>query len=110
MSIDKITSGLSSGIEQIRPVKDLQAPSAGGKVGQPGKESFGDMLAEAIKDVDRMQTEADGKITGLMTGTGGVTPHDAMLALEKADIAFQLMNQIRTKIVRAYEEVMRTQV
>jgi flagellar hook-basal body complex protein FliE len=33
-----------------------------------------------------------------------------MVALEKADVAFQLMSAIRGKIVRAYEEVMRTQV
>jgi flagellar hook-basal body complex protein FliE len=40
----------------------------------------------------------------------GVQTHEAMIALEKADVAFQLMNNIRMKITRAYEEVMRTQV
>jgi flagellar hook-basal body complex protein FliE len=40
----------------------------------------------------------------------GVTTHEAMIALEKADIAFQLMTSIKSKIIRAYEEVMRTQV
>lgn len=108
MSIDKISGGL----EMIQPVKNLQAPSGSEKT-QPaadGKQSFGDMLADAIKGVDKMQDEADGQIAGLMIGKEGISPHDAMLALEKADIAFQLMNQIRSKIVRAYEDVMRTQV
>ena len=46
-------------------------------------------------------------LLGIIARTGA---HEAMIALEKADIAFQLMNTIRGKIVRAYEEVMRMQV
>jgi flagellar hook-basal body complex protein FliE len=72
-------------------------------------ESFADLFADAVKDVDNMQKDADKQIEGLVKGEG-VSTHDAMIALEKADIAFQLMNSIRGKIVRAYEEVMRTQV
>jgi flagellar hook-basal body complex protein FliE len=75
-----------------------------------GKESFGEMFSKAINEVDQLQKEADGKIGDAMAGRAGVQPHDAMIALEKADLAFQLMNQVRTKIVRAYEDVMRTQV
>ena len=57
-----------------------------------------------------MQNEADKKIQGLVTGDSRVTPHDAMIALQKADVAFQLMSSIRTKIIQAYQEVVRTQV
>ena len=39
-----------------------------------------------------------------------ITAHDAMIALEKADVAFQLMNAVRTRIVQAYQEVMRMQI
>lgn len=78
-----------------------------------GKEeggSFTDVLSKAIGEVESMQKDADVKVASLVTGNGDVTPHDAMIALEKADVAFNLMTQIRSKIVRAYEEVMRTQV
>ena len=68
------------------------------------------MLENALKEVNEMQTEADQQIEGLTLKKDGVTPHSAMVALEKADVAFQLMSAIRGKIIRAYEEVIRTQV
>lgn len=78
---------------------------------QPAKEqSFSSVLSEAISEVDTMQKSADQKIESWVTGKGEITTHDAMLALEKADVSFQLMNAVRGKLIRAYEEIMRTQV
>lgn len=82
------------------------APAGGKEQGN----AFAEALTKAIGEVESLQKDADTKVAGLVTGTGDVTPHDAMIALEKADVAFNLMTQIRSKIVRAYEEVMRTQV
>jgi flagellar hook-basal body complex protein FliE len=72
--------------------------------------SFKEMLKDALLEVDSLRTESDAKIADFMTGRNGVQLHDAAIALQKADTAFQLMNSIRMKIIRAYEEVMRTQV
>lgn len=72
--------------------------------------SFSELLKGAIKEVDVLQKEADGQIQGLVTGDGTISPHGAMIALEKADMAFQMMSAVRSKIIRAYEEVIRTQV
>jgi flagellar hook-basal body complex protein FliE len=36
--------------------------------------------------------------------------HNTMIAIEKADLSFQMMMQIRNKIINAYEEIMRMQV
>ena len=68
------------------------------------------MFSNAIKEVDSMQKQADNQVEGLTLRKEGYTTHGAMLALEKADAAFQLMNNIRSKIIRAYEDVLRTQV
>lgn len=100
----KFTQNTLKSLESInKPKSDMGAKEA------KGSDSFADMFADAVKDVDAMQKQADTQIEGLVSGKG-VSTHDAMIALEKADIAFQLMNSIRGKIVRAYEEVMRTQV
>lgn len=105
MALDAIRTQLSS----IAPVKPAgqgigeTAPSGGSK-------SFAEEFVSAVKEVDRMQGVADQKIEDLTLKKDGVTPHEAMIALEKADIAFQLMSSIKSKIIRAYEEVMRTQV
>ena len=88
------------GIGQTKPV-----------IQQAGNDqSFSSVLSEAISEVDSMQKTADQKIESWVTGKGGITTHDAMLALEKADVSFQLMNAVRGKLIRAYEEIMRTQV
>jgi len=96
----------------INAIKGIQPPSQVKPQGgaEAGKENFGDMLNNALKEVNNLQTEADSQIEGITLKKEGVTPHSAMVALEKADIAFQLMSSIRGKIIRAYEEVIRTQV
>lgn len=93
----------------VSPIKPIK-PDVSGEVKNGAKSDFSDMFNQALKEVDQLQLAADDQIEGLTLQRPDVTTHSAMLALEKADVAFQLMNQIRTKIIRAYEEVLRTQV
>jgi flagellar hook-basal body complex protein FliE len=104
-SIDGIFEGFPE-IPKIVKKSEISSPST------PSNSSggFADALTKAIGEVESLQKVADQNVNGLVTGSGDVTTHDAMIALEKADLAFNLMTQIRSKIVRAYEEVMRTQV
>ena len=104
MSIEGI-KGMLGSIPSIRSLDEINRPAS-----KPAEGGFSQALQEAMNEVGDLQTEADKKIEGLATGTGNVTPHEAMIALEKADVAFQLMTTIKAKIVRAYEEVLRTQV
>ena len=70
---------------------------------------FKDMLAQAIGEVQRLQTEADTTVRQLVAGEiSDVT--ETMVAVEKADVAFQTMMLVRNKMVQAYEEIMRMQV
>lgn len=101
MSIDAIKSKIGA-IASYNQVQNLPKAESG--------KSFGQMFERAIREVDDMQKEADNKIDSLVLKKDGVTGHEAMISLEKADVAFQLMNQVRAKIIRAYEEVLRTQV
>lgn len=74
-----------------------------------GASSFKDVLAEAVGEVQRLQDEADMTIKQVVSGEiKDVT--DAMIAVEKADVAFQTMMAVRNKIVSAYEEIMRMQI
>jgi flagellar hook-basal body complex protein FliE len=102
--------GIKGGYGQIAPLIQKGQMQGVEKVGGDGKRSFGELLTKAMTDLNQMQLDAHEKIEDMVTGKGTTTPHEAMIALEKADVAFQLMNQVRTKIVRAYEEVLRTQV
>lgn len=69
---------------------------------------FGDVLKNAVRQVDDLQTDASAKVAELLSGQGGDI-HNAMIALEKADLTFQLMMQVRNKVVQAYQEISRMQ-
>jgi len=77
----------------------------------PGKPqgAFGDMLKQAVTEINQLQNNADKAITSVQLGQSG-SIHEAMIALEKADLSFRAMMQVRNKILEAYQEVMRMQV
>ena len=73
---------------------------------QIGKSTFGDFLKQSIKEVNELQNEADKSITDFATGqTKDI--HEVMMSVQKADLSFRLMQQIRNKLVGAYNEIMR---
>lgn len=89
------------GAPQLRPARP--APLAGESV------SFKDVLNDTVNQVQQLQNDADATIKQLVSGEiKDVT--QAMVAVEKADMAFQTMITVRNKIVAAYEEIMRMQV
>jgi len=69
-----------------------------------GSTSFKDFLLESIRQVNSMQQDADQAVEKLATG-GDVNPAEVLTAVQKADIAFRLMIEVRNKMVQAYEEV-----
>ena len=71
--------------------------------------SFGDVLENAIQQVSNLQQEAGSESQRLLTGNTQDI-HSAMVALQKADVSFQMMMQVRNKLVSAYQEIMKTQV
>lgn len=91
----------------------LQSPAQGIKPAgkDPGKPqgAFGDMLKQAVTEITQLQNNADKAITNVQLGQSG-NIHEAMIALEKADISFRAMMQVRNKILEAYQEIMRMQV
>ena len=106
MSINGIDPRLPN-IPAIKPT-DNSIPKDGQN--RTSDSGFGELFENALQEVNDLQNKADQQIEGLVLKADGVTPHSAMIALEKADVAFQMMSAIRSKIVRAYEEIVRTQV
>lgn len=72
-------------------------------------ESFKELLSNFVNGVSEMQHEADDSVNKLATGE--ITDvHDVMVKVEEANLSFQLMMEIRNKLVDGYKEVMRMQV
>lgn len=81
-------------------------PSTLGAAKTPAESPFLDTLKSAIGQVQQVQGDASQQVSSLITGKGGDI-HGAMIAVEKADLSFQMMMQVRNKIVSAYQEVSR---
>ncbi|MHB0870621.1 MAG: flagellar hook-basal body complex protein FliE [Chloroflexota bacterium] len=79
------------------------------KPANQGVSQFGDALANAVKEVNQQQGKADDMAVQLAMGKD-VELHDAVLAMEEAQMSFQYALQIRNKLIEAYQEVMRMQV
>jgi flagellar hook-basal body complex protein FliE len=68
---------------------------------------FGDVIKQAIQRVNDMEIRADQSIEQLLKRETGI--HETMIALQKADISFRLLLQVRNKVMDAYREIMRMQ-
>ena len=66
--------------------------------------SFKDYLLKSIDDVNSMQSQADQAVETLMTG-GDADPAAVLTAVQKADLAFRMMMQMRNKVMQVYQEV-----
>ena len=96
-------------VHEISQQVPLAKATAALEQGQRTDVSFMDTLKESIQQIDRVQTQADQAVSDLVAGRTQ-NLHQTMIAIEKADLSFQLMMQIRNKIVSAYEEIQRMQV
>jgi len=99
---DMLIGGKAAGAVSLPAGRPLQAKKAA-----PG--GFGTILEGMIRDVHDLQKQANQAITKVQTEESG-SIHEVMIAMEKADISFRTMLQVRNKLLEAYQEVMRLQV
>ncbi len=75
---------------------------------QPSGPSFAKLLNEAVQQVNDVEKGSQGELQKFLSNESDL--HSVMIALEKADLSFQVMMQVRNKIVQAYQELMKSQV
>lgn len=80
------------------------SPEFAGHTPAPTQPSFKQFMLESLDHVNQMQQQADQAVETLMTG-GEVNPAEVLTAVQKADMSFRMMMQIRNKLVQAYQEV-----
>jgi flagellar hook-basal body complex protein FliE len=78
-----------------------------GQIGQAPQ--FENVLGNFVKEVNSKQAAAGDKVSGLLSGQN-VPLHQAMVAMEEASVSFQLMVEVRNKLLEGYQELMRLQV
>jgi flagellar hook-basal body complex protein FliE len=101
-------------VDQIKAITNptvsfLENASASQATGGAPSSGFMNTLQQAISKANDIQLEAGQATEALMTGqTQNI--HQTMVALQEADVSFQLMMQIRNKLLSAYEEIQRMQI
>lgn len=93
----------AAGLALDRPAHPAGAPGA------PPGAGFGDLLRTALEGAQRLEQEAGAAVATVAAGREQDL-HNTMIALEKADVSFQLLMQVRNRVVAAYETIMRMQV
>lgn len=93
MAITRIAGTTPSALPTLQPAVGATA------------EGFADSLGRLIASVEQTGAEANQAVGGMLDGSADV--HDAMIALQRADMALQFTVQVRNKLVSAYQEIMR---
>ena len=106
------TSGIDNILSQLRAVSGKASGSItpGEEAGVTGSVDFGQVLKTAVDQVSSTQQESDRLAKEFELGTSDANLHEVMASLQKANISFQTMVQVRNKLVAAYRDIMNMQV
>lgn len=110
--LGSVTGSAGNGMDRIdrfresheSMVSETEAASEAG-----GAKTFGEFIKEMVNDTNAAHLQADAKMQDVAAGRNKDL-HGAVLAMEKADIQFRMLTQVRNKVIEAYREIMRMQV
>lgn len=108
----------TSGIDAVLARLDAAREAAAGRFGAiaspekaaagaaKAKVDFGALVREAIGGVDQTQKEAASLGGRFQRGDPSVGLEDTMIAVQKANLSFQQLVQVRNRVVAAYHDIM----
>jgi len=99
--VQGVSNAVASAVQQFAETQ--QATSA-----STGQVPFAHLFQSMMQQSSDLDAKAQSAVTGLLNGTG-VEVHEAMMATQKADMAFELGLQMRNKAVAAYQQMMNMQ-
>ena len=94
-------------LSELRSVSQVAQGQAVSPADAPaGGVNFADVLNNALKDVSAAQGEARAMAQNFSAGDPNVNLQDVMVNLQKANLSFQQMVQVRNRLVTAYQDIM----
>ena len=101
-----ISPSLARGLESLKGIEGFEGLEALETLNSPQQAapSFKEFLLDALDHVNSMQHDADQAVEQLATGDD-VNAAEVLTAVQKADLSFRMMMQIRNKLVQAYQEI-----
>jgi flagellar hook-basal body complex protein FliE len=101
-SLDQIVSELRS-TAALAQGKPAQPAAAGGT-------DFAQVLKSTLEQVNQAQQQAQQMSQDFASGQSNVNLQDVMINLQKANLSFQQMVQVRNRLVSAYRDIINMQV
>ncbi|MFN0041200.1 MAG: flagellar hook-basal body complex protein FliE [Burkholderiales bacterium] len=94
-------------LNQIRALQDVvhQRNPKVAETSAPGGQ-FAQVLRNSLEQVNQAQTRANGLAHDFESGAPGVNLQDVMISMQKANISFQTVVQVRNRVVAAYQDIM----
>jgi flagellar hook-basal body complex protein FliE len=100
---------MNSGVSMLNSLGSVSGSGltgVGSATGEQGSATpFAGLLESMVKQTSALDHQAAATVSGLLSGRG-VDVHQAMIATQKADMAFELALQVRNKAVGAYQQMM----
>ena len=93
---------------ELRELPGITFPPTG-EASSSSSSSFGNLFGRLVQEVSDKQTVAGEAVSGLVSGKN-IPLHRAMIAMEEANVSFQLMVEVRNKLLESYQELMRMQI
>jgi flagellar hook-basal body complex protein FliE len=105
LSADTATGAMPLSEVGTKPPGCASSPAGGIQAGQ----SFSSVLGRLVNEVNAKQTAASDAVRDLQSGQN-MPLHQAVIAMEEASVSFQLMVEVRNKLLDSYQELMRMQI
>ncbi len=100
--MQSMATQVSGSVQTIRPNLETNVQ----QVANPSSANFGELLNQALNNVNDLQSTAGELKTAVEMGDRSVTLAEAVIASNKAGIAFEATVQVRNKLVEAYKQIM----
>lgn len=103
-SMREQVQGSAPEVDQLR--ESMPQPGQNREVGEPGRTDFTEMLHEAVNTVNDTQQKASELQQAFEAGDPNVDITQVMIQMQKASVSFEAMNQVRNRLVSAYQDIM----
>ena len=104
------TRGIDQMLSELRATSQVASGKSAQSAQAAGETDFGQVLQTAIDQVSSAEMEAQEMSKGFSAGDPNVNLQDVMVNLQKANLSFQQMVQVRNKLVTAYQDIMNMSV
>jgi len=99
----------ASELQQLGSISSDSPLQSSASVSPGGGGHFANMLGDMVNEVAQKQADAGSAVTGLLSGQN-VSLHQAMISMEEANVSFQMMVEVRNRLLDSYQELMRMQI